>query len=338
MAKIENLPPGVVLRRLADTPTDADYEAISEVFTTCHPDHPSTASEFRERDTRRDVKHFQARFLAEQEGQAVGLGATGQSPWRNDPQKFWMSVEVVPSQRQRGIGGALYDALIEVITPRNPTKIRAGVREDWSDAVAFAAHRGFVEEMREWESRLDVTAFDPTPFVARREEADRQGIDIAYLKELQNTTPDWARRLYELEKETSADVPRTDPFIFPDFAAYERMILQSSGFLPDAYAIAVDRSTGEWVGSSGIWKRQADNWLNTGLTAVKQSHRRRGIAFAMKLKVVDYAKSVHCPIIITENATTNRAMLSINEALGFSKQPAWIACAKHISENQDESE
>ncbi|MBC8102619.1 MAG: hypothetical protein H7Z41_08535 [Cytophagales bacterium] len=63
-----------------------------------------------------------------------------------------------------------------------------------------------------------------------------------------------------------------------------------------------------------------------------RSHRRRGIALALKLHAIDYAQSVSVPEIRTGNASTNRPMLAINEVLGFVQQPAWIWLVKKTGE------
>lgn len=320
------LPQNVTIRRVPDTPTDADFAAAKAIGDAIYPDQKRTLEEMKESHSRRNPEHFNVRFLAERDGVPVGKAGAGHSPWNYDPHKFWTGVDVIPDARDLDIGSALYAHVLDAVRPLKPKKLTAHTRSDWPDAMHFAAKHGFVEEMREFESRLDVAAFDPAPFAQRRDLPARHGIEILMLSELQ-AEADWTHRLYELEKDTSVDVPNTEPFSFPSEEEYVRLALNRSGFLPEGYAIARDTETGEWVGSSALSTRKADDWLETGLTAVKRSYRRKGIALALKLYVIDYAKSVGCPVITTENATTNRAMLSINEALGFIKQPAWVMLA-----------
>lgn len=84
-----------------------------------------------------------------------------------------------------------------------------------------------------------------------------------------------------------------------------------------------------------LFHRASDDHLDTGLTGVRRAWRRKGIALALKLRAIAYARSVGAPVIRTENATTNQAMLAINEALGFAKQPAWITFVKKITDEEE---
>ena len=83
---------------------------------------------------------------------------------------------------------------------------------------------------------------------------------------------------------------------------------------------------------SNLWSTPAMNEIYTGFTGVKRSHRRMGIALALKLRGIAYAKAHGHPVIRTNNDSTNKAMLSINERLGFVKQPAWITFIKTLKD------
>ncbi len=303
---------------------EEDYEAFCAVLNAVHPDHRHAASEMRERDTRQDPRCRLQRFLAEDStGRAVGVAAYSQSTWAYHPDRYYTQVGVLPEEEGKGIGSALYRYLYETLTPLNPETLRTSIREDKDKALRFAEARGFTEEMREWESRLDVEAFDPLPFVEARRKAVAHGIIVRSLRQLEND-PERDRKLWELESQTFRDVPSKEVITPPPFEQYQRQMLKSPGLLPDAFFIAIEEATGRYVGSSAVWKNKGDNDLHTGLTGVLRDFRRQGIALAMKLAVIDFAKTNGYGVIRTENATTNRPMLSINEALGFVKQPAVI--------------
>ena len=57
-------------------------------------------------------------------------------------------------------------------------------------------------------------------------------------------------------------------------------------------------------------------------TGVRREHRRQGIALALKLKTIAWAKRIGYSQIQTWNEANNQGMLGINERLGFVRQPA----------------
>ncbi len=305
--------------------TDRDYQAQVDLNNAYFPEHPETVEHLRSEDARRDPKLQNARFIAETKtGELVGLGLYDQHLWSYDPHKFFVLVEVAPNKQKEGIGNALYAHVLNALASLAPKKLSTFVREDLADSVQFAQKRGFVEEMREWESVLDVPAFDFAPWQRARQKAAQNGITICSYADLASDA-DRDRKLWEMETPVAQDIPSPDPITPLDFAQYEKEILKNPHFLPDGFLVAVEKATGAYVGVSTLWKRTSDGDLNQGLTGVLRDHRRKGIALALKLQGIEFAKSYGAKSIRTENATTNEAMLAINVALGFDRQPAWIS-------------
>jgi GNAT superfamily N-acetyltransferase len=309
--------------------TRDDYPALIHVRNAALPEYPGTVEEMRYHDQHRDPKCEFRRWVAEQDGRIVAAGMYSQSPWMYHPRKFEVYVTVHPDFQCRGIGSALYDQVMGALAPLDPLSVRSHAREDMARSVRFLQKRGFVEDMREWESRLDVPAFDPAPFAGAEDRVRGEGIAIKTFKELE-ADPERDRKLYELETELSKDVPHPDEQTPVSYEHYVESVLRSPNLLPEGIFVAV--GGGEYVGMSALWRRQADNDLDTGLTGVRRPYRRRGIALAMKLRAIAYARAHGHPVIRTENETGNRGMLSINERLGFVKQPAWVSFVKVIKE------
>jgi GNAT superfamily N-acetyltransferase len=87
-----------------------------------------------------------------------------------------------------------------------------------------------------------------------------------------------------------------------------------------------------YLGVSNMFKSLEDpSFIWQGLTGVRREARGKGIAMALKLETVRYAKEAGLGHIKTWNDIRNRPMLRVNEALGFAKQPIWIVYQKDLS-------
>jgi len=80
-----------------------------------------------------------------------------------------------------------------------------------------------------------------------------------------------------------------------------------------------------------MWRAPEPDGLRTGLTAVKRAHRRRGIAFALKIRALEFAVAQGFKRVQTDNEANNRGMLAINIELGFVKYPAWVHYVKSFA-------
>jgi GNAT superfamily N-acetyltransferase len=305
----------------------ADYEAWVEASNRCYPDYPWSVKEMRHQDDAFDhTRYFRRRFVAEEEGALVGGLEIGHRPGRFHPDRYHWDLFVVPEKRRRGHGSALYHAGLNALRERDAQAAGTGVKESMEDGVSFAAKRGWVEVRRDWESRLRVAGFDFARFAGADERIAREGVRVVTLADELKKDPGALRAAFELVDVLRADVPSTDAVTPLTFEEWDRTHGSGSPtFIADAFFVAIDRD-GRWVGMSNLERQLEDpTFVWQGLTGVRREDRGRGIAMALKLRTVTYAQAMGVDHIKTWNAQQNRPMLRINEAMGFEKQPAWIA-------------
>jgi GNAT superfamily N-acetyltransferase len=303
-----------------------DYPAVVAIFNANFPSFAETESEFRYGDNYREDKHHFARVVAEDEsGVMVGYGQSAHDTHGFHPHKFTIDAFVEPTRQGEGYGKALFDHVVAELAPLNPTTLRAYTIEGTERALRFLADRGFTEEMSYAESWLDVNAFDASRFPGADERVLSQGVHLTTFAELGDADPAVRRKLYEFSQVIQADIPSPEPHTPVAYEVWEKRFAHS-GYLPQAQFLALDGD--EIVGLSALWGREADDHLQTGVTGILRTYRRRGIALALKLRAIAFAKERGAPIIRTDNEVNNEGMLSINRALGFVKQPGWVGFVK----------
>ncbi len=311
--------------------SDADYAAIVAVGNLVYPEYPDTVEDWKHGDAHRPAHLKYHRWLARLGEQVVAYANYSQHESMYNPQLFHVEIAVRPDHEGRGIGRAIYATIGEALAPFDPIRLRCRTRADKAHALRFIAALGYNEDHRDWESRLDVTSFDPAPYADHEARVRANGITVRTAEELLASDPDARRKLYELDLKLSEDVPHPEPQTGFTYESFEHFVFNNPSALFDGFFVAVDGE--HYVGMSNLWKSQADaSELYTGLTGVRRDYRRRGIALALKLRAIDYARRHNVKTLKTWNESNNRAMLSINEALGFVKQPAWVNFVKHIRE------
>lgn len=304
-----------------------DYETAVAIENANYPDLPQDAENWRHWDSQREEKYLYRRYLAELGDQVVATGEIGHTSWSYQPGKFYIYVAVDPDLQQRGIGSAFYEYLLQELAPFEPAKLVTNARENHTQSFRFLENRGFQSMLRAPTSVLQVDAFDPEPFRPKVERALQSGITVKTLAQLRDEDPDWKRKLYDLEWECLLDVPTTDPLTRRTIEQWEKMF-NSPNLLSDAWFIAVEGD--QYVGLSVLWRNAGNpRLLETGLTGVLRSYRRRSIATAMKLQAIEYARQYGAQEIVTDNEENN-PMFQLNLQLGFMPTPAFHEFQKEL--------
>ena len=311
--------------------TPEDYDAYARVRNAVFPEHPSTAEELRRQDeTEAAEGRLRAgRFVAQSDGDLVGFGEYYQNPGMYHPRRFVLNAGVLEAHRGRGLGRALFERVLEALAPLDPLTVRVTTSESDARTLRFLAERDFREDKRFWDSTLDVASFDFAPFEGLEASVRAAGYEIVSAADV-SADPAWREKYHELFSAIRVDVPRTEPATPITFERFVEYVIEDPNFIPEATFFAL--KDGEYVGTSDLYGTGASEDLFIGLTGVRREHRRHGLATALKLRGVAYARERGVPRLHTGNESNNRPMLSINDRFGFQRRPAQISFVKTLAE------
>lgn len=304
--------------------SDEDYETIAAVWNAAFPDEPTNAETRRHHDEHLRKQFLFERLVGEMDGTPVLNAYYGEDEWSHHPGKYRLGIQVVPEYRRMGLGAAAYDYIWDQIKDRDPapTLLACHAREDDEGSMRFVEKRGFAVAQRNQFSMLDVKTFDPEPFRGVLEKVDASEVAIRSFGELMAEDPEALHKAYEAGWEFLQDVPFPEPIQKWPFDQYLSEVEGPWG-MPKSWFIAVDR--GRYVGMSQLWRIPAQpKRLQTGLTGVSRTHRRRGLATALKVRAISGAKEKGFETIRTDNEESN-PMYLLNVKLGFKPIPSWLA-------------
>jgi mycothiol synthase len=311
--------------------TQDDYPAVANIHNSLNivwPERPRTPDGWVQSDRSRNPKCKLQRWVAVEDGDVVAFGTYSQSSFDYHPQRFYVNVEVSPNHQRQGIGSALYDQIMDGLQPFDPRVLRADAFTNHPQGFEFLEKRGFYEAFRETPVKLDIASFDPSSYAGLEQELLDKGIVIKTLPELE-ADPNRDRKVFDLYWKIIEDVPQEDNRLEkPDFDEWVKWSLNDPVILHDAYFIAVDGD--EYIGLRELGKDSDNNVLLGGLLGVRRNHRKQGIALAMQLRGIAYARNHNFPELKTCTAIHNYPMQALYNKLGYDRGPEWLQCQKDL--------
>jgi GNAT superfamily N-acetyltransferase len=312
----------------------ADLPAVVAISNRGRPRRVTTVPEARRRyESWNSSLHHRQRLVAATPDGVVGWGEVAHRPWQFHPDRYDVTVEVDPRTQRAGIGTGLLQDLVEHLERRDAELVRSVVGEDEAAGLGFLTGAGFAEVWRNLESRLDIERFDAarwSPVVAQAEQAGISITNLAAETERDNETQRHnvvLREIYDLYQ--TADSVELDPVTVPSFGDFVAQEVPAPHPWTTAWTLA--RHDGVLVGLSTLEPigRSAEA-VEAGFTIVHPAHRRRGIALALKVRTIAWAREHGFRWIETDSNAVNLPMLRLNALLGFEPLPARITLERRL--------
>jgi GNAT superfamily N-acetyltransferase len=308
---------------------DEDLEALVEANNAYYDDMPTTPEQRRHERSVRPKEFEAAEYVGEVDGRPVVFGIYVKAVWLREPGRGWLHYMMHPDFAGHPVEAKLFARLLEHSMRLGDAKMTATMADKHPHHVKTVLDAGFKIDQRQPVTAVELSGFDAGPFQPTTERLATEGISLRALKDVAADRPGWKEELYRLHCEVWQDVPMQETPKPMPWTHFSEMLDDPKRYaLPGKY-VAMEGDA--MVGLSEIQRNPADPRLGqTMLTGVSRTHRRRGIASALKATALEWAKAEGMERVTTDNEENN-PMLDLNKALGFKEVYAWLVCSKAVA-------
>jgi mycothiol synthase len=306
---------------------DWDYERLAW-FENALFGGQTNPEELQTRDQYRDSSLGFVRLVAlDASHNMVGVIEATQrpAPWFSRGE---VRLAVRQDVRRRGIGGVLLGELETFLRERDGDTVMLYTSENDTGINQFLLHHGYSESFRGYQQWLSLHGFDPNRFDPNWEKLNHASIHLRSLTQLRDGW-DTAKQFYDLYITLERDAPRADEhFIAQSFEEFSANQYDSPSSFPEGVTFAVKED--ELIGLNILYRDSHSSVVHNGLTGVRREFRGLGLALALKLEGIRVALAHGSEGITSYNASTNTAILRLNEKLGFERSPATLEWRKNL--------
>jgi GNAT superfamily N-acetyltransferase len=260
-----------------------------------------------------EVRSFRTQVVGWAEFLVSGAGSVSAAitPWHPDVAR--VDLTVLPEQRGRGVGTALYREASAWLKDHGIELMDAPIPLDDPASLEFAFRRGFREQGRSERLVLELSDLDP-PDVA-----PPAGIEIVTWAK----RPDLIRGVYDVACEALPDIPGEEDATMEPFEDWLAHDMEGAADRPDATFVALAGE--EVVGYAKFHLSAAQpTTAHHDLTGVKRAWRGQGIAGSLKRAQIVWAKENGYERLVTAPELRNEPSRRMNARLGYRPMPGRI--------------
>ncbi len=312
---------------------DSDREpSVQERNEQVHELQRGTADEWRAWEAIDPPKDLLRVSIDAPDGGLAGGADLGPGFFPRTDGTLFGGINVMRAHRRKGLGTALLDAVEAAARKAKAPRILAGTSAAFEGSLEWAQQHGYKEIGRRIESYVDVKTFDGGPLQDVVARVESSGIRLATVTELLRGRDETAiekfwHDLWEAEAPIWEDVPWASPPPHWTYEKFKKMAVDSGKMLNDATIVALD---GERIAAFTTTGKQGTDRGYTWTTGTGRDYRGRGLATALKLKMLAAAKAAGLRAMLTTNDEPNKAMRGINAKLGYVLLPAHIELEKTL--------
>jgi RimJ/RimL family protein N-acetyltransferase len=159
---------------------------------------------------------------------------------------------------------------------------------------------------------LVLASFDERPFASTIQQCEERGVRFETMASLGDTAS--ARRsLYELNRACSADIPGRGPFF--TYEEYLADRIDHARYCAAGTMVALEGDA--WIGMAGLSDWRSRGFMFNEMTGVRADRRGRGIALALKVLGIRFARTTGARRLYTFHDARNVAAIALNRRLGY---------------------
>jgi GNAT superfamily N-acetyltransferase len=228
------------------------------------------------------------------------------------PGQFSLWIIVHPECRRQRIGSRLYEHALRFARAQGMTELVGNIADDDEASQEFARSLGFEVERHGIRAYLDLETFPEGAFARILDSVRAAGIEFGSLADMGDTLRA-RRRVYELNRAISADIPGRGPFW--SFEEYLKLRFDRAWYRADGVTLAMDGEA--WVGLNQVGIHAAEGFAFVEMTGVVAEYRGRKIGQALELMGIRCARRYGVGTLGTSIDAENAPMLAISRKLGY---------------------